>query len=173
MRYGLDEYARMLVDPVRGAAYLAAVRETVRPGMVVADIGAGPGALGVYAATLGARRVFLVDPDLSVIAGRALAEENGVGDRVDIFRSISTETELPEAADVIISDLHMPVMDGRDATIELRRQGTKVPIIALTASIYADENKKVIACGADDIVIKPFEPESLRSKLMLHLKIAS
>ena len=73
---------------------------------------------------------------------------------------------------LILMDLHMPVMDGRDATIELRKQGTKVPIIALTASIYADENKKVIACGADDIVIKPFEPESLRIKLLHHLKIA-
>ncbi|CAN5781828.1 ATP-binding protein [soil metagenome] len=73
---------------------------------------------------------------------------------------------------LILMDLHMPVMDGRDATIELRKQGTKVPIIALTASIYADENKKVMSCGADDIVIKPFEPESLRMKLLHHLKIA-
>ena len=74
---------------------------------------------------------------------------------------------------LILMDLHMPVMDGRDATIELRKQGTKVPIIALTASIYADENDKVIACGANDVVIKPFEPESLRNKLLHYLKIAS
>lgn len=73
---------------------------------------------------------------------------------------------------LILMDLHMPVMDGRDATIELRRQGTKVPIIALTASIYADENNKVIACGANDIVVKPFEPESLRNKLIQYLQIA-
>jgi CheY-like chemotaxis protein len=74
---------------------------------------------------------------------------------------------------LILMDLHMPVMDGRDATIQLRKQGTKVPIIALTASIYADENKKVIACGANDIVVKPFEPESFRNKLMQYLKTAS
>jgi CheY-like chemotaxis protein len=74
---------------------------------------------------------------------------------------------------LILMDLHMPVMDGRDATIQLRKQGTKVPIIALTASIYTDESKKVIACGADDIVVKPFEPESFRNKLMQYLKTAS
>ncbi|WP_158638338.1 ATP-binding protein [Panacibacter ginsenosidivorans] len=74
---------------------------------------------------------------------------------------------------LILMDLHMPVMDGRDATIQLRKQGAKVPIIALTASIYADENKKVIACGANDIVVKPFEPESFRNKLMQYLKTAS
>jgi hypothetical protein len=43
----MEEYARMLADPVRGSAYLAAVRESVRPGMVVADVGAGPGVLGI------------------------------------------------------------------------------------------------------------------------------
>lgn len=95
----------MLGDPVRAGAYLAAIRESVRPGSVVADIGAGPGALGVYAATLGARRVFLVEPDASVYAGAALAQENGVADRVEIVRAPSTEIELPERADVIISDL--------------------------------------------------------------------
>jgi protein arginine N-methyltransferase 1 len=103
--YAFDEYARMLTDPVRGSAYLAALRETVKPGMVVADIGAGPGVLGVYAATLGARRVFLVEPDASVYAAPALAQENGVGDRVEVIRASSTKIDLPERADVIVSDL--------------------------------------------------------------------
>jgi protein arginine N-methyltransferase 1 len=101
----MEEYARMLADPVRGAAHLAAVRELVRPGMVVADVGAGPGVLGIYAATLGARRVYLVEPDASVNAARAFAAENGVADRVEIIRAVSTAIELPERADVIVSDL--------------------------------------------------------------------
>ena len=103
--YSFDEYARMLAEPVRGSAYLAAVRETVRPGAVVADVGSGPGMLGVYAATLGARRVFLIDPDASVYAGAELARENGVSDRVEVIRAASTDVELPERADVIVSDL--------------------------------------------------------------------
>jgi hypothetical protein len=105
MSYTMEEYARMLADPVRAPAYLAAVRDSVRPGMVVADVGAGPGVLGIYAATLGARRVFLVEPDTSVNAARALAMENGVADRVEVIRAPSTEIELPERADVIVSDL--------------------------------------------------------------------
>jgi protein arginine N-methyltransferase 1 len=105
MSYTMEEYARMLVDPVRGAKYLAAVRRSVKPDMVVADIGAGPGVLGIYAATLGARRVFLVEPDASVNAAYALAEENGVAERVEVIRASSTAIELPERADVIVSDL--------------------------------------------------------------------
>ena len=105
MSYTMEEYARMLADPVRGAAYLAALRRSVKPDMVVADIGAGPGVLGIYAAALGARRVFLVEPDASVNAAYALAAENGVADRVEVIRAPSTAIELPERADVIVSDL--------------------------------------------------------------------
>ncbi|MEO8561876.1 MAG: 50S ribosomal protein L11 methyltransferase [bacterium] len=103
--YDYADYAAMMTDPVRGRAYLEAMRETVRPGCVVADIGAGPGALGVYAAMLGARRVFLVEPHAVVAAARALARDNGVEDRVEVIEGISTEITLPERADVIVCDL--------------------------------------------------------------------
>ena len=95
----------MLVDPVRGAKYFAAVRRSVKPDMVVADIGAGPGVLGIYAAALGARRVFLVEPESAVNAAYALAAENGVAERIEVIRATSTSIELPERADVIVSDL--------------------------------------------------------------------
>jgi protein arginine N-methyltransferase 1 len=105
MSYTMEEYARMLVDPVRGAKYFAAVRRSVQPDMVVADIGAGPGVLGIYAATLGARRVYLVEPESAVNAAYALAAENGVAERIEVIRAMSTTIELPERADVIVSDL--------------------------------------------------------------------
>ena len=125
MSYTIEEYARMLAEPVRATAHFTAVRESVRPGMVVADIGAGPGVLGIYAATLGARRVYLVEPDHSVNAARALAIENGVADRVEVIRAPSTEIELPERADVIVSDLRgVTPLYGRhlEAAADMRRR---------------------------------------------------
>jgi type I protein arginine methyltransferase len=125
MSYTMEEYARMLAEPVRADAHFAAVRESVRPGMVVADVGAGPGVLGIYAATLGARRVFLVEPDASVNAARALAIENGVADRVEVIRAPSTEIDLPERADVIVSDLRgVTPLYGRhlEAAADMRRR---------------------------------------------------
>ena len=55
--YGLSDYARMVADEVRMATYARALADAVRPGMVVADIGAGTGVLALMAAKLGARRV--------------------------------------------------------------------------------------------------------------------
>jgi PRMT5 arginine-N-methyltransferase/ribosomal protein L11 methyltransferase PrmA len=112
--YDYADYATMLADPVRGRAYIDAMREVVRPGCVVADIGAGPGVLGVLAATLGARRVFLVEPRNVVAAAHALARDNGVEDRIEVIEGISTEIELPERADVIVSDLRgvLPLFGG-------------------------------------------------------------
>lgn len=73
---------------------------------------------------------------------------------------------------LILMDMHMPVMDGHEAITQLRKKGVSVPIIALTASIYSKESKEIIAIGADDVVLKPFEPEALRNKLIYHLKLA-
>ena len=79
----------------------------------------------------------------------------------------------PARHQLILMDLHMPILDGKDATIQLRKQGATVPIIALTASMLDGDSKKVMASGANDIIVKPFEPDSLRKTLMHHLKLAS
>ena len=123
MSYELGDYASMVADPVRGAAYLHAIRSAVKPGDIVADIGAGPGILGVYAALLGARRVFLIEPDESVEVAMALAKENGVDDRVEVIRDVSMHVKLPELADVIISDLRgvLPFFGGHlEASADMR-----------------------------------------------------
>lgn len=135
MSYDLGGYAAMMADPIRGRAYLRALGAAVRPGDVVADIGAGPGVLGVFAAVRGARRVFVVDPDRSVNAAAKLAEENGVQDRVEIYRARSEDIVLPEQADVIVSDLRgvLPFHAAHFATVgdarrrHLRAGGRLVP----------------------------------------------
>lgn len=125
MTYELPDYAAMLSDPVRGPAYFAAVRASVHPGSVVADIGAGTGVLGVYAAILGARRVFLLEPYLAIGAAVELARENGVLDRIEIIRDLSTRVTLSERANVIVSDLRgvIPLYERHlEAAIDMRER---------------------------------------------------
>ncbi|MCO5934290.1 ATP-binding protein [Mucilaginibacter sp. RB4R14] len=71
--------------------------------------------------------------------------------------------------DVVLMDLQMPVMNGFDASMEIRKMTdpakAKVPIIALTASALFDIRDQVINAGMNDYVAKPFKPDELMEKI--------
>lgn len=73
---------------------------------------------------------------------------------------------------LIMMDLHMPIMDGFQATDYIRRQlKLPVPIVVLTASVLRNEKQRCLQIGANDYVAKPFAPEELRrclEKFLLH-----
>ena len=71
--------------------------------------------------------------------------------------------------DLILMDIHMPVMDGYEASIIIRnftdKEKATVPIIALTASVAMDVRNKITDAGINDFVSKPFSPDELKAKL--------
>jgi len=71
--------------------------------------------------------------------------------------------------ELVLMDLKMPVMDGYEATKQIKQIRPDLPIIAQTAySTEADKNK-AIACGCNDFISKPFKQELLISKMMEQL----
>lgn len=76
-----------------------------------------------------------------------------------------------ETYELILMDLHMPDMDGFETTTIIRSFNTKVPIFALTADAFAETRIKALACGMNDFIPKPFDPETLFNK-MAGVKIA-
>lgn len=71
--------------------------------------------------------------------------------------------------DIILMDLQMPVMNGFDASMEIRKMTdpakSSIPIIALTASALFDIRDQVTNAGMNDYVAKPFKPDELMEKI--------
>ncbi|RYG15002.1 MAG: response regulator, partial [Chitinophagaceae bacterium] len=71
--------------------------------------------------------------------------------------------------DLILMDIHMPKMDGYEATTIIRalddKTKSEIPIIALTASVALDVRNKITEVGISDFISKPFKPTELRAKL--------
>ncbi|TVY02215.1 response regulator [Cohnella terricola] len=77
----------------------------------------------------------------------------------------------PVAPDLILMDLHMPDMDGIEATAFIRERYTadQLPIIALTADVTEDMHTRCKEAGMNDIITKPIDPEVLFAVLRKHL----
>lgn len=72
-----------------------------------------------------------------------------------------------QTVDLILMDLHMPEMDGYDASIAIRKNDDwkDIPIIALTASAQIETRQQIKAVGMKDFISKPFNPNDLLNKL--------
>jgi len=104
--YGIQNFGDMLTDATRMDAFERALRGAVTPGKVVLDIGTGTGIFALISARLGARRVFAIEPSDAIFTAREIAAANGLSDRIEFIQDLSTRVDLPERADVIVSDLH-------------------------------------------------------------------
>ena len=66
-------------------------------------------------------------------------------------------------------DLQMPVMNGYESTRAIRRSGhpeaKTIPIIAVTADVFAEDVARALACGMNDYVSKPIDYEKLLASL--------
>jgi two-component system sensor histidine kinase/response regulator len=73
--------------------------------------------------------------------------------------------------DVILMDVHMPGLDGLDATRQIRRlpgEVSRIPIIALTASVMPGETERCLPVGMDAQLRKPIDPTALATALSYH-----
>jgi two-component system sensor histidine kinase/response regulator len=151
--------------PVRPRALLAALRRALgdAPDPVAVAPRAGARALGL--------RVLVVEDNaLNLKVTMRVLERSGC--RADGVRNgrDAVEAVARTAYDVVLMDLQMPVMDGMEATAEIRRReagtGRHVPVIALTAHALAEDETRALAAGMDDFVTKPVEPEALHEALV-------
>ena len=67
---------------------------------------------------------------------------------------------------IVLMDVNMPVMDGYEATAEIRKISADVPILAVTAYAYASDEQRILSQGFDGYTAKPINPHVLRSKIV-------
>jgi CheY-like chemotaxis protein len=77
-------------------------------------------------------------------------------------RLSNSETQDP---DVILLDAMMPNMSGIEVLEQLRDQGSKIPVLMISAHLDAQEPDRMRSLGASDCIPKPFEWEDLIGKI--------
>lgn len=67
---------------------------------------------------------------------------------------------------IVLMDINMPVMDGYEATREIRKISTNVPILAVTAYAFASDEQRIMNSGFDGYTSKPINVNILRNKIV-------
>jgi PAS domain S-box-containing protein len=113
----------------------------------------------------GALVLLVEDHDVNRAVARALLE--GLG--LEIMVAENGQEALAEAArrrpELVLMDLHMPVMDGLEATRRLRAAGFDMPIAACTANILPDALAGILKAGASHVLRKPIDRAELQNLL--------
>src|SRR5512135_2771807 len=122
------------------------------------------------ASSVAPSRVLVVDDDPRILSMmRRVLQLDGY----DVSLADDGETALDairrDGADVVILDLMLPGQDGF-AVCRTIRQESAVPILMLTARDEAADKVTGLDCGADDYVVKPFNPDELLARLRALLR---
>ncbi len=115
-------------------------------------------------ATLRGARILLVDDyDLNREVVQELLERLGFSVVVAEDGAQALATLETEVFDVVLMDIHMPVMDGLATTRRIRQDGrfAALPVIAMSAAVMASDQAACAAAGMNDHIAKPVMPEQL------------
>jgi CheY-like chemotaxis protein len=119
----------------------------------------------------GAHVLLVEDNQVNIVVAEAVLHNLGC--------DVSTVTDGAQAVewlegrqcDVVLMDCAMPVMDGFEATREIRRREqfegrSRVPIVALTANVQESERGQCLQAGMDDHLAKPFSPDDVQRVIL-------
>ena len=120
----------------------------------------------------GNKTILLVDDDQDL--REALAEQFDLHDGFTTLQAANANEgithALAERIDLILLDVDMPDMDGREACKQMRQKGVRAPIIVLTGQNGDADTILGLESGANDYVTKPFKFSVLLARVRAHLR---
>ena len=155
--------------PGQGSTFRLHLPKSLAPAGPEATPSIATGLTGRSARPLDGLRVLLAEdgPDNARLlrhhlerAGAIVTHAENGRDAVALVRAAHVGV-FEEPFDLVLMDMEMPVMDGAQATRELRASGVPLPIIALTAQAAAAERGRCLEAGCDDFACKPIARNDL------------
>jgi PAS domain S-box-containing protein len=111
-------------------------------------------------------RVLLAeDNEVNVLVAQDALEELGLQVDVAPDGRAAVSMALAQSYDAILMDLHMPYLDGADATRAIREAGKTLPILAMTAAARDEDRQACLAAGMNGYITKPFDIDQVRQIL--------
>ena len=105
------------------------------------------------------------DNKINQVITKKMLEKRGVSCEIAGNGNTAVEMANTSQYDGILMDIHMPGISGVEATIEIRKFDSDIPIIALTAISLDDSLESFYSAGCNDVVTKPFKPEVFYQKI--------
>jgi two-component system, OmpR family, alkaline phosphatase synthesis response regulator PhoP len=134
-------------------------RPTLRPPTI-------PRADFPYPGAVPMERILVVEDDRAVQkALKRLFESEGFAVEISGDGKSALEAFRITTPAVIVLDLRLPLMSGRDVCREIKQQSPAVPIIVLSAASDVSDKVLLLELGADDYVTKPFSPRELLARV--------
>lgn len=119
-----------------------------------------------------AKKILLVDDDADL--REALADQLMMMDEFDVYEADDghrgIERAKSEMHDLIVLDVGLPDMDGREVCRLMRKQGVKCPVIMLTGHVSDSDTILGLDAGANDYVAKPFKFPVLLARIRAQLR---
>ena len=140
----LKDYRILLSEEQSQKRFRQAIRDTVRPGDVVLDLGTGSGLHAFFACQAGAKRVYAVEVSSIIELAKRVASENGFSEKIRFIHGLAQKIELPERVDVVVSYMGFlgTLQNLTDARRRFLKKGGRLIPCAVQFSFVPTEEKR-------------------------------
>lgn len=121
-----------------------------------------------YERLKGKKALIVDDNNINQLVTKKVLEQYGIKNESASDGQQAVSAVKNNDYDFILMDINMPIMNGIDASIVIRKFDSITPIIALTATSYKDGNKELTKHGINNSILKPYKTEILLDMLLMY-----